>query len=73
MDTNQTIKKPEDNHEKRRTFLNKIAYILKEMCYMIKKDKLYFLAPILIIFALLTIVIYYIGPAAIMSFIYAGI
>ena len=40
---------------------------------MIKKDKLYFLAHILIILALLTIIIYYIGPATIMSFIYAGI
>jgi hypothetical protein len=51
----------------------KIVYILKETFYMIKRHKIYFLAPILIILALLAIIVFYIGPSVIISFIYAGI
>lgn len=40
---------------------------------MIRKHKLYFLAPIFIILALLAFLVFYIGPAAIISFIYAGV
>lgn len=53
--------------------MRKILYILKEMVFLIKKHKLFFLAPILILLALLAILVYYIGPAAIVSFIYAGL
>jgi hypothetical protein len=53
--------------------MNKIVYILKEMGYMIKKDKLYFIAPMLILLALLAFFAYHIGPAVIISFMYAGI
>ena len=51
----------------------KIIYLLKEMIYMVKKHKIYFLAPILIILAFLAIIIFYIGPSVVISFIYAGI
>ncbi len=53
--------------------MKKIIYILKEMFHMIKKHKIYFLAPILIILALLALIVFYIGPSVIVSFIYAGI
>ena len=53
--------------------MNKVLYIFKELFYMIKQYKIYFLAPILIILALLAFLVYYIGPAAIISFIYAGV
>jgi hypothetical protein len=53
--------------------MNKIWYILKEMLYMIKKHKLYFLAPIFIIFVILAVLAFYIGPSVVISFIYAGI
>jgi hypothetical protein len=53
--------------------MRKILYILKEMVFLIKKHRLFFLAPILILLALLAILVYYIGPAAIVSFIYAGL
>lgn len=53
--------------------MTKIGYILKEAFYMIKKHKIYFLAPILVILALLAFIVFYIGPSAIISFIYAGI
>ncbi|MCK9224155.1 MAG: hypothetical protein M0R46_08545 [Candidatus Muirbacterium halophilum] len=50
-------------------FLN----ILKNMINMIIKHKAWFFAPILIFFALISILVFYIGPTAIMAFIYAGI
>jgi len=52
--------------------MKKIAYMFKEMLYMIKRQKLYFLAPIFIILALLAVIVWYIGPTVIVSFIYAG-
>ena len=53
--------------------MKKIFYMLKEMFYMIKKYKFYFFAPIFIILAILAFLVYYIGPTAIVSFIYAGV
>jgi hypothetical protein len=53
--------------------MTKIGYILKEMFYMIKRHKIYFLAPILVILAFLAFIVFYIGPSAIISFMYAGI
>jgi hypothetical protein len=53
--------------------MKKILYILKEMFYLIKSHKLYLLCPILIILAILAFLVYYIGPAVIVSFIYAGV
>ena len=52
---------------------NKFFYILKEMSYLVKKHKLYFLAPIFIVLAFLAFLVYYIGPSLVISFIYAGI
>ena len=51
----------------------KVFSISKEMFHMVKRYKLYFLVPIFIILALLTVLVYYIGPTVIISFIYAGI
>ncbi len=53
--------------------MKKIRYILNEMLYMIKKEKLFFIMPILIILTLLAFLIYHIGPSIIVTFIYAGI
>jgi hypothetical protein len=53
--------------------MTKIGYILKESFYMIRKHKIYFLAPILIILAILALIVFYIGPSVIISFIYAGV
>ncbi len=53
--------------------MNKVVYILKEMGYLIKRHKLAFLAPILIVLAILAFLVYYIGPAVITTFIYAGV
>jgi len=53
--------------------MRKILYILKETFYLIKVHKVYFLAPLFIVLAVLTILVFYIGPSVIISFIYAGI
>ncbi|MBU1726596.1 MAG: hypothetical protein KJ880_03095 [Candidatus Omnitrophica bacterium] len=53
--------------------LRKIGLISKEALYLIRKHKLYFLTPIFIMLAILAFFVYYVGPAIIVSFIYAGI
>lgn len=53
--------------------MKKIIYMLKEMFYLIRKYKLYFLAPILMVLVLLSFLAFYLGPSVIISFIYAGI
>ena len=51
--------------------MKKIIYLLKEMFYLIRKHKLYFLSPILLILVFLAFLVFYIGPSVIISFIYA--
>jgi len=53
--------------------MNKAVYLFKETFHLIKAHKIYFLAPILITFALLALLVFYVGPSVIISFIYAGI
>jgi hypothetical protein len=53
--------------------MKKIWYIFKEMLHMIRKHKLYFLAPIFLLFLILALLCFYIGPSVVISFIYAGI
>ena len=53
--------------------MRKILLLLKETFYLIRKYKIYFLAPILLILILLAIICIYIGPKVVISFIYAGI
>lgn len=47
--------------------------IIKKIWIEIKKHKLSFLAPLLIIIAILAFLVYYIGLNVIISFIYAGV
>jgi hypothetical protein len=53
--------------------MKKVWYIIKQMLVLIKKHKFYFIAPMLLVLALIAILVYYIGPAVIVSFIYAGV
>jgi hypothetical protein len=53
--------------------LRKVRHILKESAYLVRRHKLYFLAPIIFTLALLAFFVYQIGPAIIVSFIYAGV
>lgn len=53
--------------------LKKPLYILKGAWQMIRKHKLYFLLPLCLLLAVIAMLVYYVGPAVIVSFIYAGI
>ena len=53
--------------------MKKIRYIIQELFYLIKKEKLFFIMPIVMALALIAFLCYHIGPAIIVSFIYAGI
>ncbi len=56
-----------------RYIFNKVIFILKETLYLVKKHRLYFLAPLFIALAILSFFVYYLGPAVVVSFIYAGV
>ncbi len=51
----------------------KIFYLLNEVFFAIKKHRVYFFAPMLIVLALVSILVFVLGPHAILAFIYAGI
>jgi len=51
----------------------KFFQIFKEMLYMIKKHKFYFMAPFLLMLAFLGILVFTLGPKAVLAFIYAGL
>ena len=53
--------------------MNKITYGIKEVWKLIKKYKLWFLAPTLIFLIIISILVFTIGPAVIVSFLYAGV
>lgn len=53
--------------------MTKIGYIMKEMLYMTRKHRLYVLLPLFMVLALAALLIYNVGPAVIISFIYAGV
>ena len=53
--------------------MRKIWYIFKEMMFLIRRHKLYFIAPLLIVLLVLVVLALYVGPTAIVTFIYAGL
>ena len=52
--------------------MRRIWHILKEMLHLIRTHKLYVIAPLLIALVLLALLAFVIGPAATLTFIYAG-
>jgi len=52
--------------------MKKLVYMFKEAVELIKKHKVYFFAPIIIFLVFLGILVFILGPTAIMTFIYAG-
>lgn len=52
--------------------MNKVLYLFKQMVQTIRRNKMYFFAPILLMMVALSILVYYIGPTVIVSFVYAG-
>lgn len=53
--------------------MNKVQYVFREMLHLVRKHKLAFLIPILMVLILLVFLAYYVGPAIVTTFIYAGI
>ena len=53
--------------------IRKPFYILKESLYLVRKHKLHFFLPLLIVLALLSILVYELLPSFVVAFIYAGI
>jgi len=51
----------------------KIGHIIREMSHLIRQERAYFFAPLLIMLALLAIFIFYVGQPVIVTFIYAGL
>jgi len=54
-------------------FMRKLIFMMREGRVLIREHKMYFLAPLLIVLALIAILVYSIGPTVITTFIYAGI
>jgi hypothetical protein len=53
--------------------MKKTLHILKEILHLVRKEKLMFLLPLLLMLALLAFFAYQLGPTVIVSFIYAGL
>ena len=53
--------------------IKKANYLMREMWILIHKHKYYFLTPLMIALIVLALLVYYVGPAAIIAFIYAGV
>lgn len=53
--------------------MSKLFLVMGEMLRMIRKHKFYFLAPLFVMLAFLAFLVVYLGPAAVVAFLYAGI
>jgi TRAP-type C4-dicarboxylate transport system permease large subunit len=53
--------------------VRKFKSLVTETFFLIKQEKAYFIAPIVLFLLFLGIFIYNVGPAVVLTFIYAGI
>ncbi len=53
--------------------MKKLVLILREAFHLVRRHKFYFLLPIFLVLAALAFLAYEIGPAVVVSFIYAGL
>lgn len=53
--------------------MRKTLFILKECRELVRRHKLYFLMPLLFALAVLSFLVFQIGPSLIVAFIYAGL
>ena len=53
--------------------MRRVIYILRNMFQLIGARRLFFLTPIFVVLALIAFLVYYVGPAIIVSFLYAGV
>ena len=47
--------------------------MMREMVLLLREHKLYFLAPLLLTLVCLSVLVYYVGPTVVLTFIYAGV
>lgn len=53
--------------------IRKMTYVGRGMFELVKENRMYFLAPILIALVFLSVLCFYVGPKIIITFIYAGV
>lgn len=51
----------------------KLWYLLKEAFHFVRRRKAYVLAPVLVLLVLLALIAFYVGPGAVVTFLYAGL
>jgi len=52
--------------------MKKTILVLRELLYLIREHKYYFLAPILLIMGFIAFLFFHLGPSIVTGFIYAG-
>jgi ABC-type transport system involved in cytochrome c biogenesis permease component len=53
--------------------MKKMMLMIRESLSLVRKHKIYFLLPLLLFLAVLTLLAFQVGPGIAISFIYAGI
>ncbi len=53
--------------------MKKMFLMIRESLNLVRKHKVYFLLPLLLCLAVLTLLAFQVGPGIVVSFIYAGI
>jgi hypothetical protein len=53
--------------------MRKVLYMLGQTWQLIREHKLYFLMPLLLCLCALAVLVFHLGPAIVISFIYAGV
>jgi hypothetical protein len=53
--------------------MRKLLYLVRELVYLVRKDRLYLLSAVFLFLVLLTVIVYQLAPAAVVTFIYAGV
>lgn len=50
----------------------KLWYLLKETWFYLRRHRTYFLVPVMVLLILVALVAFYVGPGAVVTFLYAG-
>lgn len=50
-----------------------VGRMLREMWGLVREQRLWFLAPVLLTLVLLSLLVYQVGPTVVITFIYAGV
>jgi hypothetical protein len=51
----------------------KVSFLFKEGFYLVREHKLYLLMPVLLLFGIIGILFFHLGPKVLVTFIYAGV